>query len=235
MTRGWLIRLVWFVLGCGVVGAVWAWTEGGRPALAPLSALVRRVMIPVEVVREIPGEPTVVEVIRVRTVPTEVDAAALRELARQLCPGGFDDSPPVRDEPGAEPTPATLHARVWFDAAKHVGLEGDRVVAGWTGSAACETAPSPAGPWALLARQPFDLEASRALSELAPREMVPRTLPRLFETALGVSSVPAIQADVRWYGQDRRWGMWVGASFAPDSTIPERWTAAVGVARRWGK
>ena len=77
--------IIGMLLGAVVVGATWAYLEARRPLEAiDLNILVR--MIPVETVREIPGEATIIERIDWRTRPAEVDPVVIRELALELCP-----------------------------------------------------------------------------------------------------------------------------------------------------
>lgn len=237
------------ILGCVLVGAVWAWVEGRRPAEAPVPPLVRKIQVPITVEKLIPGDPTVVERLEIKTVPGEVDPSTLRALALRLC------GPPSTPEAPTPEAPATpLFGLVRFRADKHVGRKGDRIVAGWVGEARCLIGPSSSGPWTTLYEGEFSETASEALSKVAPEAFLPRRLRRMVETAVGVTSDPGLRAELRWYGHGKRWGFWAAGDWIPDpesysypvfsdyqavsSVVSESEASvvlAVGVSRRWGR
>ena len=236
------IRATWFALGM-VAAALLAWglhSVVGRSVPPPLPPEIVEVMVPVETVREIEvsGPERVVERVMWRTEPGDVDPATVRELAAELA----GDCPP--EAPRSPVTPPTMQARVDVEADQYEGAGADgRLVRGWVGTAACSVRFGEGLIWRELAREPFDLSASTAETV---RPVWPDCGPRRgsLETAMGVTSAPGLRAELRLFHPGRRWGYWASAdyAFSPDSYLngdairsEATWTAAVGVARRWGR
>ena len=231
--------LVLGVLVAAIIGmTLYKWLDGGRPEPAPIPPAVLDEMVPIDTQPDVDeSEPSAVEKVRIVTRPGQPDPAAVRALALQLC--GSTSPPRATSDPGAPFTSASspepergvlevpeIHARISFDATKHVGLDDsqERVVAGWVGQARFETSPSADGPWSTFYAAPFDQSTSVAVSELTPRQMLaPRELGRIIETAIGLTTGPGVRGELRAFGHGNRWGWWAAVDWIPD---PETYTTA---------
>lgn len=230
-------------LGSFLVGLVWGIVDSRRtPEVVQLPPEIIERAVPVEVIKEIPGPATVVERIKWKTQEVPVERPVIHEIATVI-------------EKAAEV--GTLFAEIEVEADKHVGRDGDKIFAGWVGSATCRARAAQGDPWTSIVTSPFEQSVSQSLSELAPELFLPRTLPRTVEAALKVTSETAVRGELRWYREKKRWGFAVEADYRlnPDefsedqftsvgdgyyqpagsvSDIQDRWVLAVGVARRFG-
>ena len=96
----------------------------------------------------------------------------------------------------------------------------------------------------------FDQEISRAMSEIAPKDLAKRGLERQIGVALGLTTSPGVRGRLSWYGRDKRWGLWGAVDWIPDPSVSQTfipqyeaysvsqdpsWIGAVGVSWRLGK
>ena len=158
-------RIAYAALGAIAAGAlVWFLRPPIEIPAEPLPPEIRERIVPVEVVKEIPGPVQVVERVRVVTETVEVPVETIREVERVV---------EVAAETGE------LQARVGLDADKWSGSDA----VGWFGEAWCRIRSGDDQPWLEIARAPFSVEESVAVTE-APARPAPS---RALEVRLGLA------------------------------------------------
>lgn len=170
-------RMVLAVMALMCVGAVWAGFRVGRAtAPAPPPVYLPSKTIVVEQIKEIPAEPDVkiVERVKWRTKEVAVEKEVVKEVVRTFCPLESETSSTKVEE---------VFAEVGVEADKFEGVlkEGGVVLFGWKGTGWCQVKRGEEGSWVELVRAPFALEKSVSVSTLLPPQ-----LPKPFKWRLEV-------------------------------------------------
>ena len=250
-------RITYFVFGVVVASVVFFTYQEFQPPVDPLPPEIIEKMVTVVEVKEIEGPETIVEVVRWKTKRVPVPQHIIARMVEDLCAERTPSHPPPMEITPSEPPSGlevrelpTLEGRIAVEASKHIGRDGDRIVAGWVGRATCYLGLEGENLNTLVTEE-IDQTISMSVSEIATVDLVKKGRPALFEMALGIESDPALRGEARWFARNNRWGLYLGGEYKLDpeelsfssgdqyssssgSFTEDTWTVGAGVAWRFG-
>jgi len=199
--KKWLLLIALLVVA--FFGAFAGWTlkpvPKPPPQLPPQTVYVDRVKkieVPVEVVREVPGPVKIVERVEWKTREVEVPKEVIKVVEKAADLG-------------------SLFARAFTKGDKYEGVVNGQLKWGWKGTINCDIRAAPDDPWVEILKQPFDIASSMAISTQEPQKAR-----WTVDLRAGLTTAPGLDLSASWHR--RRLGWYAGLQYDTD---PQTWAS----------